>query len=111
MELIVPTTAKVLAWYDHPAWGKYAAVTRNTYGKGVATYIGFGTNAALTDKILAEAVKNAGLWGKDQDIRFPLIVKSGINQQNKAVHYYFNYSGQAQILVYPYASGKSLLSS
>jgi beta-galactosidase len=110
MELIVPTTAKVLAWYDHPAWGKYAAVTRNTYGKGVATYIGFGTNAALADKILAETVKNAGLWGKDQDIRFPLIVKSGINQQNKAVHYYFNYSGQTQTLVYPYATGISLLS-
>ncbi|XP_073133471.1 uncharacterized protein [Henckelia pumila] len=29
MELITPTTAKVLAYYDHPVWGKYAAITQN----------------------------------------------------------------------------------
>ncbi|MEO7216546.1 beta-galactosidase [Mucilaginibacter sp.] len=111
MELIVPTTAKVLAWYNHPAWGKYAAVTQNSYGKGLATYIGFGTNSTLTNNILAEAVKRAGLWGKDQEIQFPLIVKSGVNQSGKAIHYYFNYSAEAQNLVYPYARGLALLTN
>ena len=33
-ELLVPETAKVLAYYDHPYWGKYAAITQNNYGKG-----------------------------------------------------------------------------
>jgi len=110
MELIEPTTAKVLAWYDHPAWGKYAAITQNNYGNGVATYIGCGTNSATTDKILGDAVKNAGLWGKDQELQFPLIVKSGINRQGKAVHYYFNYSAEPKIFVYPYRQGAFLLS-
>jgi beta-galactosidase len=110
MELIEPTTAKVLAWYDHPAWGKYAAITQNNYGKGVATYIGCGTNSATTEKILSYAVKNAGLWGKDQQLQFPLIVKSGINSQGKAIHYYFNYSAEAKIFVYPYQQGTFLLS-
>jgi hypothetical protein len=27
MELITPTTAKALAYYDHATWGKYAAIT------------------------------------------------------------------------------------
>ena len=109
MELIVPTTAKVLAWYDHPAWGKYAAVTRNSYGKGSATYIGCGTNSAITQKILEGALKDAGLWGKDQALKFPMITKSGTNQQGKVIHYYFNYSPEPKTFVYPYAKGKCLL--
>jgi len=32
MELITPTTAKALAYYDHPAWGKYAAIIENQFG-------------------------------------------------------------------------------
>jgi len=32
MELITPTTAKALAYNDHPAWGKYAAIIENQFG-------------------------------------------------------------------------------
>jgi beta-galactosidase len=110
MELIQPTTAKVLAWYQHPAWGKYAAVTENKYGKGMATYIGCGTNAATSAKILEHALKAAGLWGKDQALSFPLITKTGKNQLGKTIHYYFNYSGEAKTLTYPHGTGKALLS-
>jgi beta-galactosidase len=109
MELIVPGTARVLAWYDHPAWGKYAAVTQNNYGKGLATYIGCGTSSAITEKILEGALKDAGLWGKDQALKFPLITKSGINQRGKVIHYYFNYSAEPMTFVYPHAKGLALL--
>ncbi|GAA4320141.1 beta-galactosidase [Mucilaginibacter gynuensis] len=109
MELITPTTAKVLATYDHPVWGKYAAITQNNYGKGVATYIGCMTGDLLTEKIMENAVKTAGLWGADQQLHFPLIVKSGVNQQGKTIHYYFNYSAQAQTFTYPHKAGKELL--
>jgi beta-galactosidase len=54
-------------------------------------------------------VKGAGLWGKDQALKFPLITKSGINQQGKAIHYYFNYSGEAKAFIYPYTKGIALL--
>ncbi|MFC6601056.1 beta-galactosidase [Ectobacillus funiculus] len=47
MELITPTTAEVLAYYDHPHWGQYAAITQNHYGKGIATYIGCMTSPAI----------------------------------------------------------------
>ena len=109
MELLVPVTAKVLAYYDHPQWGIYAAVTQNIYGKGTATYIGFGANPALNDKILEGAVKNAGLWGKDQELKFPIIVKSGTNQLGKTIHYYFNYSGEEVSFIYPHKKGNVLL--
>lgn len=110
MELITPTTAKVLAWYDHPAWGKYAAVTQNKYGKGTATYIGFWANDALNSKILEGAVKEAGLWGKDQELHFSLITKSGTNLKGKTIHYYFNYSATPKTFTYPYKNGTELLS-
>jgi beta-galactosidase len=111
MELLTPTTAQVLATYDHPVWGKYAAITQNRYGKGLVTYIGCGISAPVTEKVVADAVKKAGLWGPDQQLAFPLITRSGVNQQQKKVHYYFNYSAMPASLPYPYGAGKELLSN
>ncbi len=111
MELITPTTANVLAYYDHPAWGKYAAITENKFGKGLATYIGCVTSNQVTEKILAAAIKKAGIEGPDQEISFPLITKSGINEKGKTIHYYFNYSANSQTIEYPYKNAKNLLSN
>jgi beta-galactosidase len=110
MELITPTTANVLAYYDHPVWGKYAAITRNTFGKGVATYIGCRTSDEVTSKILEGVIKGAGLWKEDQQVAFPLVTKSGVNQKGKSLHYYFNYSATQGTIQYPHGTGKELLS-
>ncbi|MBO2033614.1 beta-galactosidase [Siccationidurans ginsengisoli] len=109
MELLTPTTAKVLARYDHPAWGQYAAITENQYGQGLATYIGCRLTPALTRTVLADAVRKAGLWGPDQQLTFPLITKAGTNQRGHLLHYYFNYSAQPQALRYPHRKGTELL--
>jgi beta-galactosidase len=111
MELLTPTTAKVLAYYDHPAWGNYAAITQNDYGKGSATYIGCMTTATLNEKILKQTLQKANLWSADQALSFPLITKSGINAQGKKVHYYFNYSSLPYPIAYPHKKGKELLSN
>lgn len=110
MELLTPTTAKVLAYYDHPVWGKYAAITQNNYGKGVATYVGCVTSNAVTKKLLQDVISKAGLWGADQQLNFPLITKTGINQQGKNIHYYFNYSTDKKTLIYPHNKGMEILS-
>jgi beta-galactosidase len=109
MELITPTTANVLAYYEHPAWGKYAAITENKFGKGLATYIGCITSYAVTEKLMADAVNKAGITGPDQQLYFPLITKSGINQKGKNIHYYFNYSADPKIIEYPYSRSTNLL--
>ncbi|GAB3026380.1 beta-galactosidase [Spirosoma pulveris] len=109
MELVTPTTAKVLAYYDHPVWEKYAAVTQNTFGKGMATYIGCWTEGAVTEKILADVVKKANLWGDAQSLYFPLITRQGTNEQGKTVRYLFNYSAKPAKVTYPFASGRELL--
>ncbi|OKP81578.1 beta-galactosidase [Paenibacillus helianthi] len=110
MELITPTTAEVLLRYDHPHYGEYAAVTRNRYGQGSAMYIGCMTSREMADSLLKAAVQEAGLWGADQELAFPLIVRTGINPQNQTVRYYFNYSDSPQSLVYPHGPAEELLS-
>lgn len=110
IELLTPTTARVVARYAHPAWGEYAAITENGYGKGMATYVGFMPSDELLGKILEDAVRKAGLWGPDQEIAFPLVTKSGTNGHGKTVRYYFNYSSRPAALSYPHRAGKDLLS-
>lgn len=110
MEMIVPGSAEMLASYDHPQWGEYAAVTRNTFGEGTATYIGCMTGPAALAEILRDTLQIAGLWGADQQLSFPLIVKSGVNRQGRAIRYYYNYSAQPLSFKYPHEAGQELLS-
>ncbi|MBD2867440.1 beta-galactosidase [Paenibacillus arenilitoris] len=109
MELITPTTAEALAYYDHPHWGEYAAVTRNRYGSGTATYIGCMPGAAVVSRILEGAVREAGLGGADQELAFPVIARSGTNAEGRKIRYYFNYSGDEATFVYPHGAGIELL--
>ncbi|MDF2614666.1 MAG: beta-galactosidase [Clostridia bacterium] len=109
IELLVPNSAEVLAYYDHPYWGEYAAITQNNYGKGVATYIGCLPTNEVMEKVLENALKKAELWGPDQENSFPLIIKSGINQYGKVIHYYLNYSISPNSFRYPYHEGVELL--
>ena len=110
MELLTPTTASVVAHYHHPAWGNYAAVTRNTYGKGTVTYVGFMPSDALTGKIVEQAVKDAGLWGEQQKLQFPLIMRGGTLANGHLVHYLLNYSADPVQMTYGFGGGKELLS-
>ena len=110
MELLTPTTAKVLAMYHHPVWGKYAAVTRNDFGKGDVEYVGFMPSEALTGKIMEEAVKHAGVWGVQQQNQFPAVVRSGMLANGHAVHYLLNFTAAPVSLPYGFAGGTELLS-
>ncbi len=110
MELITPTSAKVLAYYDHPEWRNYAAVTQNDFGKGSATYIGCMTTPEMTKLILKQVLLKANLWGADQSV-VSVITKSGVNQFGKKIRYFFNYSPIITIFSYPYKNGKDLLSN
>jgi hypothetical protein len=105
----VPETAAVVAGYDDPHWGKYAAITRHAYGKGSVTYLGTIPSKAGLRAVLAAEVKAAGIWSADQELLWPLIVKSGVNRYGRAVHYYFNYSDSVRRLVYPYADATDIL--
>ncbi len=109
MELLRPEDCKVLAYYDHKYWGEYAAVTQNQFGKGQLTYIGTMVSDEILDKITEDVAQKAGLMGEIQQLSFPLIVKSGTNQDGNIIRYIFNFSDETQIFSYPTVGGKNLL--
>jgi beta-galactosidase len=110
MEFLTPTTATVIAKYKHPSWPDYAAMTRNTWGKGEVDYIGFMPTDAMAEKIVADEVQRAGVVSAVAGVRFPIIVRSGVLRNGHQVHYVMNYSAKAQSIPSPFRSGTELLS-
>ncbi len=69
------------------------------------------TSSALTEKIVKDAVQKANLWKTEQSLAFPIITKSGVNQQGKTIRYFFNYSTVPQQIKYAFGNGTELLSN
>ncbi len=110
MEFIIPETATPLAFYDHPYFSKYPAVTINNFGKGSLLYEGSVFSDQIQVKIIKEALGRAGISDPDFQFSWPLIAKSGINDYNKKVHFYYNYSSTDRKFKYPHTSGTELIS-
>jgi beta-galactosidase len=108
-EMLILEGAQALAFYDHPFFGKYPAITRNRFGAGTLTYEGTVLSQKLQEKVLRDVLKLAGLAGPDQHLPEPVRVKHAVSQRGKALHYYLNYSSGAQTFTYPYAAGTDLL--
>ena len=108
-EMLILEGAQGLAYYDHPFFGKYPAITRNHFGKGTLTYEGTVLSDKLEDKVLLDVLQLAGLTGPDQQLPAPVHVKHGTNRKGKTVHYFMNYSAAPQTFVYAYRAGVDLL--
>ncbi len=93
MELLIPDTAETKASYNHKYWGKYAALTRNSFGNGHAWYLGTMTSSEILKKYLLQAANDAGIEQPEQ--KWPLIRRSGINAKGQKIHFLFNYSGES----------------
>ncbi len=104
-EFLIPETATALAYYDHPFFGKYPAMTRNQFGQGTVTYQGTMLSDQLQKSVLLEVLKQAGLTGPDQELPAPVRVKHGRGNSGKLIHYYLNFSGENQAIKYSYAAG------
>ena len=107
MELLLPGTAETLAFYDHPHWGSHAAITGNRFGQGYAAYLGCYTDGDVLKKLLSFLCEKAGV--AREEAVYPLIVKRGINDLQKEITYYFNYSEEPQETVYHGAEARVLL--
>jgi beta-galactosidase len=108
-EFLIPEKAKPLAYYDHPFFGKYPAVTRNAYGKGTLTYEGTKLSDKLQEKLMRETLTLAGVSLPDSLLPAPVKVKHAESAAGTPLHFYFNFSGQPQTFVYAYENGIDLL--
>lgn len=108
MELVTPDTAKVIASYDHPSRKDYAAITENQYGKGSALYLACMCTDKILEVVLRDFLTRNGIVLPDYT--FPIIRKSGTNDFGKTLTYLFNYSSEAQNILYDGMNGVDLLS-
>lgn len=108
IELLIPNKdTEVIARYDHPYWKEYAAVTHHAYGKGSAAYIGCFFDTDTLESILHVLCSRFGIEIPKE--HFPLIRKTGVNQNGIQVTYFFNYSNAKITYEYPY-TGTELIS-
>lgn len=108
-EFLQLDTAKALATYDHPFFGRWPAITENSFGKGNVVYEG----TYLSDKLQAEVVRgflsDLGMIGSDQKLPASVHAQSATNSQNRQLHFYFNYSGDPKSFAYSHRAGADLL--
>ncbi len=108
-EFLVPEHAKPIAFYDHPFFGKWPAVTENSYGSGTLLYEGTYLSDAMQKTVLRDALQKAGLPGTGQDLPAAVHVQNGVNKQGKRLHYFFNYSAAEVKAPYSFGAGTNLL--
>jgi len=109
-EFLQLDTAKALAWYDHPFFGQWPAITANRFGKGSVVYEGTYLSDRLQQAVLRKVMDEAGLLGPDQQLPAQVHARSGINRFQRPVHFYFNYSPAAVSFAYKRRAGADLLS-
>ena len=109
-EYVIPETAKALAYYEHPFFSQYPAITLNSYGNGTVTYEGTYLSDKLQEMVVLETLKIAGVAMTDAGLPAVLKAKHATLQDGKAVHFYFNFSGERQIFPYAYGDGTDILS-
>ncbi len=108
-EFLMPEHARALAYYDHPFFGKWPAITENQFGSGTLLYEGTYLSNTLQTALLKQALQEAGLFGQDQQLPSAVHTQSGVNHLGKSLHYYFNYSGSEVQAVYAHGAGSNLL--
>jgi beta-galactosidase len=101
--------AQPLAFYDHPFFGRWPAVTENQFGAGRLVYEGTYLSDPMQTAVLKAELEKLGLTGADQQLPAAVHVNHGVNRLGKRLHYYFNYSGVAVNVPYAYAAGINLL--
>jgi beta-galactosidase len=104
-------TAKALAWYDHPFFGRWPAITANQYGAGKAVYEGTYLSDKLQKSVLQSVLQEKGLIGPDQQLPSHIQARTGVNRFGKTVRYYFNYSGTPVTFTYRHKAGTDLLTA
>jgi beta-galactosidase len=108
-EFLMPEHAKALAYYDHPFFGKWPAITENQFGSGALLYEGTCLSDGLQTAILKRALSQAGLSSADEQLPAKVHLQHGVNRMGKRLNYYFNYSADEVRLSYTYGAGINLL--
>lgn len=107
-EFLMPEHAKPLAYYDHPFFGRWPAITENNFGSGTLLYEGTYLSDSLQTTMLRRALQEAGI-ATDQSLPVAVHTVNGVDRLGKQIHYYFNYAGSPSTFIYNHAAGTDLI--
>lgn len=97
MELVTCDTAASVVSYEHPAWGRYSAVSTNDYGNGHTMYLGTMFDEEVLIELFQDFFAKIHLSEPDKlsvPAAYPVCVKQGINDDGKHLMYLLNYSAE-----------------
>lgn len=103
--------AKSLASYEDAFLGSYPAITVNRFGAGTLTYEGTWLSSELQRAVMKQVLKSAKIPLPDIDLPATVRVRHVLETSGQTIHFYFNYSNQAQRFRYKYPVGIDLLTS
>jgi beta-galactosidase len=104
-EMVIPEKARTVLSYTGDFLGKYAAVTRNEFGKGTLTYEAAFVSDELQRALVGDAVKRAELAMPSLPAGVKL--RQGFNAKGETVRFYLNFSGERKTVAG--VEGESLL--
>lgn len=106
-ELLIPDEAESMADYEHKYWGIYSGITRHSYGKGFAYYIGCYTEKDVLKDLYKAALSDASVPAPE--LTWPVTVRSGVNQEGALLHYILHYSEDNRTISCPYEDVTDIL--
>lgn len=90
---------EVLARYDHPELGAFAAATTVARGAGRVTLVGFVPDSSAAARLVHQAAERSGLRGFSSEA--PAVTHSSATGEQERVHFYFNWSGEQVSIPWP----------
>ena len=108
-EFLDVTTAKPLATYDHPFFGRWPAITENHFGRGTLLYEGTAVSDELQQALVKEALDASGIAFDPDASRSAVRVRQGTNHEGRMITYLFNYSSTVTSARYGGPSGHDIL--
>jgi beta-galactosidase len=91
-------SAESLVTYDHPHFGRYPAVTTQTFGKGRVTYCGTLPNPALAKAIAQYALKQVSIEVPFENLPPTVRVVSATAKSGKKLLFFTNWSWKTHSL-------------
>jgi beta-galactosidase len=85
--------ATPLAFYDHPHFGRWPAVTSQPFGRGRVTYVGTLPNPALGRALAGWVMAQAGLAPRIAGLPEPVKVSTARNKAGERFWFVTNWSG------------------
>ena len=108
-DMILPETAKSLAFYEHPFFGKYPAITRNDHGRGTVTYEGTILSDALQEKVLHFVLEQAKVALPDGEVPAKVRVREAVSRDGQPIRFYLNFSAAPQTFTYGHGASTDVL--